>query len=144
MFGSLLAENTKITKIKDYQAAGTSDITSDEIDMQGWTGVLILVSYVTPAANNLFHVEASTTTSGTFADIEGSEMDLEGASDEDQVQDIYKPPRRFLVVVAQCGTSSALEGIWAIQYGPTKPPQDDTLAGTLVQQSLVQPAIGTT
>ena len=143
MHGKLLCEITKKTKIKDYQTAATGDVTSDELDMEGWDGVMILVSYATPAANNLFHVEAAIAAGGTFSDIAGSEMDLEGAADEDQVLDSYRPPRRFLRVVAQRGTSAAIEGIWAIQYGPRNPPQDDTLAGTLVQQSIVEPAIGT-
>ena len=143
MHGKLLSEITKKTKLADAAGAATSDVTSAEIDMEGWDGVMVFTSYGTPAADNLMHAEAAIATGGTFQDIAGSEMDLEGASDEDQVLDIYRPPRRFVRIVAQRGTSSTLENIWAIQYGPRNPPQDDTLAGTLVEQAIVEPAIGT-
>lgn len=144
----LLTENFRITKVKDPTTAGTSDVTSDSVDMAadgGWDNVAFLTSYGTAAANNLMHAESSSDDgdADTFADIAGSELDLAGASDEDQIIDIAHPPERYVRVVAQCGTSTTVGDIWAIQYNGKKLPISPDITGTIQVQQLVAPATGT-
>jgi len=141
----LLSENALFTKVADYASAATSDVTSASVDMTDYDSVIFLISYGTPAANNLIHAECSSDdgSSDTFADLEGSEVDLSGASDEDQWLEIHQPPERYVRCVAQRGTSSTLENIWAIQFNAKSIPTDNLTSGTIYGKSIVQPAEGT-
>lgn len=143
----LLTDNVKIVKVKDQQTAATSDVTSDAVDLQadgGWDGVCFLSSYATAAADNLMHAECSSdaAVADAYADIAGSEIDG-GASDEDQVIDIFQPPERYVRAVAQRGTSSAMGDIWAILYRGRNLPFNNVTSGTQQVKRLVQPAEGT-
>jgi len=139
-----LTENVKLTKVSDYASANTTDVTSAEVDMAGWDGVVFITSYATAAANNLMHAEQDTATGmGSAADLEGSEVDLSGASDEDQWIDLFQPRERFVRVVAQRGTSAALESIWAIQYRGRNVPVTNLTSGTIYGKRLNRPAEGT-
>lgn len=140
-----LSEEVKIIKVADAAGAGTSDVTGTAVDMKGYDGVIFLASYGTAAANNLMHAEQSSDngSADAFTDIAGSEMNLEGASDEDQVLDILQPQERYVRVIAQRGTSSTLENIWAVLYKSKSVPQDNTDAGTIVTQRLLAPIAGT-
>ncbi len=141
-----VSENVKLTKIADPSTAATSDVTSSSVDLAGnggWDGVLLVTSYGTPAANNLFHVEGCDDDS-TFLDVEGSEVDLEGASDEDQWIDVFRPIYRYYRVVAARGTSSTLGDVWALLYrGKTAPFTGNVLAGTIVGKAILSAAQGT-
>ena len=137
----LLTENTKITKVADAATAATSDVTSASVDMQGWDGVVFLTSYGTAAADNAIHAEQSSDDS-SFADLEGSEVDV-GASDEDQFVDLHTPAERYVRCIGERGTSSALGDIWAIQYRGRDLPQSNVTSGTLNGKQLVRPAEGT-
>lgn len=140
-----LSNNVKITKVSDVASANTTDVTSSSVDMAGWDGVLFLTSYGTAAADNLMHAEQSSDdgSSDTFADIAGSEVDLSGASDEDQWLDILEPTERYVRVVAQRGTSSTLENIWAIQYRGRSLPQSNLTSGTIYGKQIYRAAEGT-
>lgn len=148
MLSALLSDNIKIRKVKDASSGATGDVTSDAVDMQadgGWDGVMFLTSYGTAAADNLFHAESSSddAAADAYADIAGSEMNLGGSSDEDQVLDIFQPPERYVRAVAQRGTSSTLGDIWAIQYRGRELPFSNSLVGTICVQQCVQALNGT-
>lgn len=145
MWNGPLADKVVFTKIKDHSTANTGDVTSDSVDMQGYDGVVFCTSYGTAAADNLFHAEQSSDDGAvdTFTDITGSELDLAGASDEDQVLDIFRPEERYVRVVAQRGTSSTLESIWAIRYCLRDVPADNDTSGTIASKILIEPVAGT-
>lgn len=141
-------ENGLLTKVFDASGAGTSDVTSSSVDMGelgGFDAVVFFTSYGTPAADNLFHVEQSSddASADAFTDIEGSEVDLAGASDEDQFIDIINPEERYVRLVAERGTSSTLGDIWAYRYRAKAKAQDNTTTGTMVGNTLVSPVAGT-
>lgn len=140
-----LTDWAKPLKVKDHSTAATGDVTSDAVDMLGYDGVVFLTSYGTAAADNLMHAESSSDnfSSDTAADIAGSEVDLSGSSDEDQFVDIIGPPERYVRVVAQRGTSSTLESIWAIRYRTRNVPETSSVSGTIYGKKLLQPANGT-
>lgn len=145
MTPKFLTDEVKITKISDYESATTGDVTCTVIDMQGYDAVAFLASYGTPAANNLMHVEQSSddASADPYTDIEGSEVDLSGASDEDQWVDIVDPEERYLRLICQRGTSTTLENAWAIQYKAKTLPQDNLVSGTIYGKQLVAPVAGT-
>ncbi len=137
----MLSEYTKLTKVKDYSSADTTDVTSASVDMTGYRGVMFLTSYGTAAADNLMHVEQSADDS-SFADLTGTELGV-STSDEDQWVDVHTPGDRYVRVVAERGTSSTLESIWALQYNPVNIPVDNTTAGTVHGEAHVAPIEGT-
>jgi hypothetical protein len=140
----LLSENVLITKCADAAGAATSDVTGSTIDMAGWDGVLFVTSYGTPAANNLIHVEQGAASNmSDAADLAGGEVDLSGASDEDQWIDLVQPRERYVRCIAQRGTSSTLENLWAIQYRGKSRPQTNLTSGTIYGKRLIRPAEGT-
>lgn len=142
-----LSDNVKITKVADQATAATSTVTSAAVDMAangGWDGVMFLTSYGTAAADNLIKAQQSSDdgSADAYADIAGSEING-GASDEDQVLDIFQPQERYVKCLAQRGTSSTSGDIWAIQYRGRSLPVTNTVSGTIVVQQLNRPAEGT-
>lgn len=140
-----LSEECKLTKLTGHTTAATGDVTSSALDMQGFDGVMFFTSYGTPATDNLFHVEQSSDDGGSdaYTDVAGSEMNLAGASDEDQVEDIINPEERYLKVIAQRGTSTTLESIWALQYRADTLEAMASVTGTQIVQRLIAPVAGT-
>ncbi len=135
-----LTEYTKITKVKDHTTAGTGDVTSDSVDMQedgGYDGVVFVTSYGTANANNILKASQSADDS-TFTEYGSTAQVISGASDEDVILEIARPTKRYLKAVAERGTSSTLESIWAIRYGSrTRPVASHAVSGTsaIVQAS---------
>jgi len=120
-----LSENVKITKIKAYQAANTTTITSDEVDMEGFEGVIFIADGGTAAANTGIKGRQDTATGmGTADDLEGT-SNLSDATQTDMVLDIFRPQERFLDCQVLRGTSTTIEAVWAIQYGAKKAPVDN-------------------
>lgn len=139
-----LSEDTKIDNVEAYGSANTTTLTSDSVDMQGYDGVVFIAKYGTAAANNVIHAEQSSDDgdSDAFTDIADSEV-AAGASDEIQFIDILRPEERYVRCAALRGTSSTLEGIWAIRYQARTKAVDNTTAGTIAGVTLVSPVAGT-
>lgn len=138
-----LLQNCKITKLQDQTASGSSDVESDILDMAGYEGVLFLTSFGTAAADNVAKVKGNTvgTTVG-ITDLAGTAL-VPGASDEDVAIDVFRPALRYLSFTAIRGTASTLESIWAIQYGARTRPVTNTVAGTILSKTVVEPSAGT-
>lgn len=122
-----LTDDCKITKIADHSAANTTDVTSSEIDMAGFDGVVFLTSFGTANSGNLVTVHGSDTSAGEAATTTTCSS---GSSDEDVIVDVYRPSYRYLKLVATRGSSSTLESIWAIQYSARAKSQTSDLTGT--------------
>lgn len=144
---SFLSDGVKISVIAAPATAATTAVTSSAIDMTangGWDGCLIVARYGTAAANNVIKLQQCDTTGGTYADLEGSEVNA-GASDEIQWIDVIRPRESFLKCVASRGTSSTLDLVVAIQYKGRTMPQTalNQLAGTIAGHQLYSPPEGT-
>jgi hypothetical protein len=138
-----LSELVKIVKVKDHSAAAQTGVTSDVVDTAGYAGCLFITSFSVAAADNTLKVQSGTNATVTdAADLEGSSV-VSGASDEDVWIDVQAPPERYLRVVAARGTSSTLESIWAILYGPAVAPVSNVLTGTIVGEAHFAPVEGT-
>jgi hypothetical protein len=138
-----LSSNVKITKVADHTTAGTDAVTSAEVNMAGYEGVMFVTSFGTANAGNLLKAQQDTATGmASAADLEGTSV-TSGTSDEDVWLDVYKPREQFVRVYATRGASSTLESIWAIQYGPRYAAPDNTTSGTITGEQHVSPAEGT-
>lgn len=136
-----LSGQVKLTKVKDHSTAATSAVDSDSVDMAGWEGVLFVTSFGTANADNTVNLAQSSDDS-SFTDLEGTKVSS-GSSDEDVWLDVYMPAERYVRLEAVRTASSTLESIWAIQYGPSKLPVDNTTSGTIIGEAHVSPAEGT-
>lgn len=122
-----LTDNVKITKLADHTTAGTSDVTSSELDMAGFDGVVFITSVGTANSGNLVTVYGSDTSGATAATTTTCSS---GSSDEDLVVDVVNPGFRYLNVVVTRGASTTCESIWAIQYGARSKNQTSDSSGT--------------
>ena len=133
-----LSNGVKVTKLADHSTAATSDVTSAELDMAGFTGVMFITSFGTANSGNLVTMHDCDTSGGSFAATVA--LKTSGASDEDVVLDVKKPAKRFVKLVATRGASSTLESIWAIQYGARNRAQTNALTGTIAVGQFSSPA----
>lgn len=133
-----LSENVKITKIADHSAANTSDVTSAELDMDGFSHVLFLTSFGTAATGNLITLHQSDTSEGEAASVA---LLSSGTSNEDVKLDVKNVAYRYLKLVATRGTSSTLESIWAIQYGARDKAVTNATSGTDALAKFDAPAL---
>lgn len=136
-----LSENVKLVKVKDHTADGTTAVTSDSVDTQGYDGVMFLTSFGTAATGNTLKVQHSTDDS-SFSDLLGTST-TSGSSDEDVFVDIHKPQARYLRCVSARGTSTTQESVWAILYHARSLPVDNTTTGTIAGEAHLSPAAGT-
>ena len=124
-------------------AAGTTTVTGSTIDMQGYEGVLFIAKFGTAATDNtLKAAQGAASDMSDAADLLSTSVGV-GASDELVWLDIYRPRERYVRALALRGTSTTLDSLWAIQYGPTVEPVDNTVAGTIHGELHSSPAEGT-
>lgn len=134
-----LNENVKITKISDHQAANTTTVTSDELDMNGYDSIMFLTSYGTPGTGNI----ATMTQGATGAEAATVASITTVTSDEDLVLDVHIDAAVGRYVKLSCArvTSSTLESIWAIQYNAKVKPITNAVSGTLAVGQFNGPAL---
>lgn len=140
-----LSSITKWTKVADHTTAGTTDVESAILDMSGYEGVMFVTSFSVAAADNLLKVQQDDANgAGGMADLEGTGV-TSGASpsNEDVWVDVYRPQKRYVRCIAVVDTSSTVESIWAVQYGPRELPCDNTTSGTITGETHASPAEGT-
>ena len=108
-----ISENAAIDQAIAYTAAGTSTITSSALDMQGYEHLLVIAQIGTPAANNIITVQTGDTssTSATSATSGSSSVST-------QVIDIQNVNKRYVKVSVARGTSTTIEQVTVIRYGP--------------------------
>lgn len=121
--------STKVTRVKAAVAAGTTDVTSDAIDMEGFDAALFTVLFGTLTAGQVTSLLVQGSTDSAFT----SPQALVGAvsiafadTDDDKVAmiEVQKvPDYRYLRIVVDRGTANAVvDGILAMQYSARKQP----------------------
>ena len=131
-----LSKNTKLTRVSNAVAAGTTDINSTVIDMQNFEGVQFLVAFgaITAGAVTSIKVQQGAQSDlSDAADLEGTAVAV--ADDDDNklfYLDVFRPRERYVRLVVDRETQNAvLDGIFAQQYGPRTMPtiHDSTTVG---------------
>lgn len=142
-----LSKNVRIEQVitPTAGAAGTSDITATEVDMEGFEGCLFIVQTgaITSGAVTSLKVRQSSTSGSGYSDLEGTSQTIADTDDEDLFYvDIYKPRERYLSLLVDRGTQNAvIANAIAIKYGTRKMP---TTHGSVVNgETHVSPAEGT-
>ena len=144
-----LNQATKIKRVMNAVAAGTTDQNGSSVDMANWEGVMFVATLGTLTAGQVTRMKAQQSSDDgagdAFADLLGTQTPAMADADDDKVivLDIYRPRERYVRPVLERGTANAvIDGIIAIQYGPRKKP---TTHDTTVQasESHASPAEGT-
>lgn len=115
-----LSENVKITTVAAV-ATGTSTITGSALDMTGYEGAIFVVRLGSPATNNSVKIQQCDTSGGTYADLTGTSVGSH-ASDNPLIIDIKNTDEKFLKYVVTRGTTSTIDIVTIIQYGPQRLP----------------------
>lgn len=143
-----LAKNTKLIRVENAAAAGTSDLTSDAIDTAGFEGCALFFAFgtITSGAVTSCKVQQSTASdlSGA-ADLEGSAVTVADTDDNKIVMiDIKHPRERYLCGIIDRGTQNAVvDGIWALLYNPRVAPTTHDSTTVVTPELHISPAEGT-
>lgn len=143
-----LLKDIKITRVMNAVAAGTTDQNSDEIDMQGYDGVVFIAAFGALTATQVTSIKAQQDTVTGMAgaqDLKDTKVGplADGDGNKCLVLDVYRPQERFVRCVVDRGTANAvIDGVIAIQYKGKKLPitQPSSVA---FNEAHVSPAEGT-
>lgn len=126
-----LSKSIKVTVVEAAASAGTSDLTTDVLDMSGFEGVLFiaLLGDVTAASVLTLTAKGNTAdsvSSPTPVTQKATAPFTAGASDADSkaiILDLYKPTLRYqFAVLSRADQNAVVGGIIAIQYGAHNKP----------------------
>ena len=99
----------------------TSTITGSALDMTGYEGAIFVVRLGAPATNNSVKIQQCDTSGGTYADLTGTSVGSH-ATDNPLIIDIKNTDEKFLKYVVTRGTTSTIDIVTIIQYGPQTRP----------------------
>lgn len=129
----------KMTLVKAAQAAGTSAVTSDVIDMQGYDGVIFISRIGTANAGNYLKVQQGSLNPISDAVDLAAKKIVAAANDQAVWVDVYRPTDRYLQAVMVRGVSTASGDIFAIRYGGRKRAEVNNITNTIIGELLVSP-----
>ncbi|MGV8832967.1 MAG: hypothetical protein ACOH2N_13400 [Devosia sp.] len=123
-----ILHNVEFVVVEASAAAGTTELTTDVIDMAGWHGVAFIAHLgdVTTGSVLGFVADHSDEDDGGWDDLEGPLAFTAGASDADNkllVLDLVRPAKRFVRArLSRTVANAVLGGVVAVKYGPTFSP----------------------
>ena len=122
-----LIDEIQLTKIKGGIEAGTSDQTTDSLDMQGYRGALLFVEIGTIAATGTVKVTLQhSEDNSTFTKLTGTGKEVDFAAADDNkfaVIDVIDPPGRYVRLHLDRGAANATPvAAFGIRYGAVHQP----------------------
>ena len=143
-----LVNNAKWTRVSNAVAAGTTDVNSTGVDMNGYDDVTFVVDFGAITATAVTSVKAQQSdddaVADAYSDLEGTSVSV--ADDDDAgivVLQVHKPLKRYVRCVIDRGTENAvIDTAVAVQSMAHEEPvtQDSTVVGS---EYHVSPAEGT-
>jgi hypothetical protein len=123
-----LLEDIDISRVAALTTAGTTEIISSYVDMQGWDGAIFFTDIATANAGNFAYIRQSLVSDGSSSVVHLSGTRSIAASNGQTVRTTVHEPRnglgRFVAVaVIRAGASTALGEIWCIRYKTKRGPQ---------------------
>ena len=144
-----LTTGGKVTRVSNAVAAGTTDVNSTGVDMQGFESVTFYVLFGAITATAVTSVKAQQSAddaaSDAYADLEGTGVAVADDDDNQVVAlEITNPRERYVRCTVDRGTANAvIDGIIAVQTGPVSEPvthDSSTVVGSELHHA---PAEGT-
>jgi hypothetical protein len=132
-----LAKNVAIDRVSNAVAAGTSDINSSSVDMEGFETVTFIVSFGAITATAVTSIQIDHSSDGsTWNPVLGSKVTVpDTASNKVAIVEAVRPTLQFVRCTVDRGTANAVvDSIVAVRSGPRKAPisQGSTIVGTTV------------
>jgi hypothetical protein len=140
---------SKVIRVMNAVAAGTSVQHSTAVDMAGYQGVRFIAGLGVGSASSVGQLKAEDcdTSGGSYNDIAGSAGTAYTPTTDDNkcsVLDIYRPRHRYVKAVIVRGTgNSVIDFVIAELYGPHNLPVTNDATTVLSTKLLVSPADGT-
>lgn len=143
-----ISKETKVTRVLDAIAAGTSDQNGTVIDMQNFDSVAFIVMFGAIVAGAVTSIKAQQGTQvggGDMADLLGTAITVADSDDTSMaILEIKRPRERYVRVVVDRGTQNAtIDGAIAIQSGPRVKPTTHDATTVLGSELHASPAEGT-
>lgn len=142
-----LSKDVKFTKALAY-ASGTADRNGDVLDMAGYEGVLMLVTFATIATggtNSIKAQQGALANGNDMADLTGTKI-VVADDDDDQIFfiDLYKPEERYVrLVVDKDASNACAESAVYIQYNGRSRPVVNNVTNLVTGEIHVTPIEGT-
>jgi len=112
-------DRLKLTQVINPGVNASGGITSGEVDMRGFNGVVFLMPVGALDGVLDLKVMSSTTSGGTLTTITGAAITQMTAGEDNNMVaiDVYRPTNRYLKVISTAtGTTGANFGVIAMQY----------------------------
>lgn len=118
-----LSKNTKMTRVSNAVAAGTSAVNGAVIDMEGFEGCVFVVTFGAIVSGAVTSIKAQQGAASDLSDAADLANTSVSVADDDDNQifylDIYRPTERYIrPVVSRATQNATIDSIMAIQYGP--------------------------
>lgn len=121
------AKEFKLIQVKVATAAGTTDITTDTVDMSGYDGICWLVPFgaiTSGAVTSIKAQQGAASGMGDAADLLGTSVTVaDTESDKTFYLEVNKPQERYVRAIVDRGTQNAVvHAILAVLYKGSKMP----------------------
>lgn len=132
-----LAKNVAIDRVSNAVAAGTSDINSTGVDMEGFETATFVVAFGTITATAVTSIQIDhSSDNSSYAAVAGSKVTVpDTASNKLAITETVRPTLQYVRCTVDRGTANAVvDGIFAIRSRAKKYPitQGSTVQGTTV------------
>lgn len=144
-----LLKDTKVTRVLNAVAAGTSAQNGSAVDMSGFDGVTFILMVGALTATQVTSLKAQQGNASNMSDAQDLANTLvgplaDGDSNKCLVLDVYRPTDRYVRPVVNRGTANAvIDGVIAIQYRGRKSPVVQDTTTIAANEQHVSPAEGT-
>jgi hypothetical protein len=139
----------KITRVMNAVAAGTTAQNSSVIDMAGFDSCLFVAAFGALTATQVSSIKVQQDSSsgmGAAADLAGSLVGPLADADGNKCLacEVIHPNKRYLRCVVNRATANAvIDGVWAIQFGPSALPAAHDSTTVKAFETWLGPAEGT-
>ncbi len=144
-----LTTSSKMARVSNAVAAGTTAVNSSSVDMQGFESCTFLVALgaITTGAVTSIKVQQSGDdgVADSFADLKGTSITIADTDDNKiALVEVHNPRERYVRCVVSRGTANAvIDSIVAIQTGPKDEPTTHDTATVVGSEIHHAPAEGT-
>ena len=143
-----LSKNSKVTRVLNAVAAGTSDQTGSVIDMANFDSVTFYVAFgtITTGAATSIKVQQGQQSDGSdMADLAGTSVTI-ADTDDNKIAfvEVNRPLERYVRVYVDRGTQNAvIDAAWAVQTAPRVKPVTHDSTTVVTPEFWLSPSEGT-
>jgi hypothetical protein len=144
-----LSKETKLQRVSNAVAAGTSTVTSSSVDMKGYENCLFVVAFGAIVSGGVQSVKVQQSSddgsTDAYSDLEGTSVSVADNNDNQLVYvEIARPTKRYLkCIVSRATQNSTVDAIIAVLSGNKDMPTTHDATTVLGGETHVSPEEGT-